>query len=73
MDQDLIEILLESMLKHGLDARAKTPFTGVTKLANGMLRVGLEDGNHIDAEKVLVALGRPPMLDGLKLENAGVK
>ena len=61
------------MSKLGLDARTKTPFTGVTKLDNGLLRVALEDGSHVDAEKVLVALGRPPLTEALKLENCGVK
>lgn len=65
VDQDLIEILMDCMVKLGLDARAKTPFTGVSKLDNGMLRVSLEDGSHVDAEKVLVALGRPPLTEPL--------
>ena len=47
VDQELIEVLLESMQKLGLDARTKTPFTGVTKLDNGQLRVTLADGGHV--------------------------
>lgn len=73
VDQELIEILLESMKKLGLDARTQTPFTGVTKLENGLLRVTLADGGHVDAESVLAALGRPPNVGPLLLENAGVK
>ena len=73
VDQDLIEILLDCMNKLGLDARVKSPFTGVSKLDNGMLRVALADGGHVDAERVLVAIGRPPMVEKLQLENAGVK
>lgn len=73
VDQDLIEILLDCMNKLGLDARVKSPFTGVSKLDNGMLRVALADGGHVDAETVLVAIGRPPMVEKLQLENAGVK
>jgi len=61
------------MGKLNLDCRVKTPFTGVSKLEDGMLRVHLADGGHVDAEKVLVALGRPPLTDDLLLENAGVK
>ena len=73
VDQELIEVLLDSMNKLGLDARTKSPFTGVSKLDNGLLRVALADGGHVDAEKVLVALGRPPNVEPLKLDNAGVK
>ena len=61
------------MTKLGLNAKTKTPFTGVSKLENGMLRVSLADGGHIDAEKVLIALGRPPNVEPLQLQNAGVK
>lgn len=60
VDQELIEVLLESMQKLGLDARTKTPFTSVSKLENGQLRVALADGGHVDADRVLAALGRPP-------------
>ena len=73
VDQELIEVLLESMQKLGLDARTKTPFTGVSKLDNGQLRVALADGGHVDADSVLCALGRPPNVAPLLLQNAGVE
>merc|ERR1719231_1337710 len=38
-----------------------------------MFRVNLKDGGHVDAERVLAALGRPPNFEPLKLDNAGVK
>lgn len=71
-DQELIPILMENMAKLHLDCRPNTPFTSVEKLENGLLRVNLADGGHVDAEKVLSALGRPPAVDDLKLDNAGV-
>ena len=61
------------MKKLHLDCRINTPFTGVEKLDNGMMRVNLADGTCIEAEKVLSAVGRPPNVDSLKLENAGVE
>ena len=61
------------MKKHGLDARTKTPFTGVSQLDNGLLRVSLADGGHIDSEKVLAAMGRPPNTKPLLLDNAGIQ
>lgn len=72
VDQDIIEVLIDCMGKLGLDARTKTPFTGVSKLENGLLRVSLADGGHVDVEKVLCALGRPALTDKLDLKNAGV-
>jgi glutathione reductase (NADPH) len=71
-DQELIPVLQTCMEKLGMDCRLGTPFTKVEKLESGMLRVHLQDGGHVDAEKVLAALGRPPNVDPLKLENAGV-
>lgn len=56
-----------------MDCRLGTPFTKVEKLEDGMLRVHLADGGHVDAEKVLAALGRPPNVDPLNLQNAGVE
>jgi pyruvate/2-oxoglutarate dehydrogenase complex dihydrolipoamide dehydrogenase (E3) component len=60
------------MEKLGMECRLGTPFTKVEKLENGMYRVHLKDGGHVDAERVLAALGRPPNIAPLKLENAGV-
>lgn len=73
VDQDIIPLLLENMEKLGLDCRLNTPFTGVERAENGMLRVNLADGGYVEAEVVLNAMGRPPNLEGLNLENAGVE
>ena len=73
VDQDLIPILVENMKKLHLDVRVNTPFDSVEKLSNGMHRVNLSDGTHVDAEVVLSALGRAPNLDALNLANAGVE
>jgi glutathione reductase (NADPH) len=61
------------MKKLHLDVRLKTPFESVEKLTNGMNRVNLSDGSHIEAEVVLAALGRKPNLQALNLERAGVE
>lgn len=74
VDQELVEtVLLPNMKKLGMDARKETPFESVEKLESGMFRVNLKDGGHVDAERVLAALGRPPNFEPLKLDNAGVK
>ena len=54
---------MENMKKLHLDCRINSPFTGVEKLENGMFRVNLADGTHIEAEKVLSAVGRPPNVE----------
>jgi glutathione reductase (NADPH) len=60
------------MKKLGLDARNKTPFTSVEKLENGCFKVNFENGQSLEAEKILSALGRPPNCEPLNLGAAGV-
>ena len=73
VDQELIPHLLENMQKLGMDGRVDTPFDQISKADNGMLRVQLQDGGYLEAEKVLWALGRSPNLNGLNLQKAGVE
>lgn len=72
-DPEMIPILQENMAKLHLDCRLNAPFKSVEKLENGLLRVNLEDGTFVDAERVLSALGRPPAVDDLTLGNAGIE
>lgn len=60
------------MKKLGLDVRLKTPFEKVTKNDDGSFKVHLKDGTSVEGEKVMVALGRPPNVDPLCLENTDV-
>jgi glutathione reductase (NADPH) len=73
VDSEVVDLLVESMKKLGLDIRLHTPFTKVTKdESTGELTVHLSDGSHITGDKVLVALGRPPLIDDLGLGDIGV-
>lgn len=42
-------------------------------MENGKLKIHMEDGSEIVADKVLSAIGRAPNTDSLHLEKAGVK
>ena len=66
VDQELIPHLLESMQKLGLDARLKTPFTKVEK-SGDKFKVYTEAGDVLEADRVLCALGRPPLVEPLNL------
>ena len=61
------------MAKLGLDLRLASQHEGVTKNADGSLRVTLKGGDIVDADKVLVAIGRPPNVEPLALQNTGVQ
>eukprot|EP00347_Sterkiella_histriomuscorum_P010522 403375964 len=74
VDKDVTDLLLENMKKLGLDVKLNTPFKRVSKnQENGLLCVETETGEQFHAEKVLVAIGRPQLLQGLNLEAAGVE
>ena len=70
-DQELIPHLQHSAKQLGLDLRLDSPFTSVKKLDDGFALV-LKDGTELKADQILSAMGRPPNVEPLKLENAGV-
>lgn len=72
-DSEILDVLKNHMTHTGLDVRLKSPFNKVTKLENGNVAVHLEDGTTVEAEKILSALGRPPLVDQLNLPAAGVE
>ena len=60
------------MLKSHLNSIQGRTHKKFSKNANGDIDVHLDDGSVISAEKVFIALGRPPLVAPLKLHNAGV-
>ncbi|UFS70669.1 dihydrolipoyl dehydrogenase [Geomonas sp. RF6] len=74
-DGEVTEALMRVLKKQGLDFRMGTKVTGCT-VQNGKAVLSLEAGEkkeELVADKVLVAVGRKPVLTGLGLEEAGVK
>jgi dihydrolipoamide dehydrogenase len=57
--------------KRGIDFKLGVRFSGVTQDDNGV-HVTLEDGTAIDADLLLVAVGRGPSTAGLGFEEVGV-
>lgn len=57
--------------KRGVDVFTSSAAESVTK--QGMLRVTLSGSRTIEAEKMLVAVGRKSNIEGIGLENAGIK
>jgi dihydrolipoamide dehydrogenase len=71
-DPDLITVLMRKLKRQGIDVMLNAKASG--GLQNGKVKVEV-DGQiqEIEAEKVLVAVGRRPYTEGLDLEKAGVK
>ncbi len=71
-DPDAVRILKDSLLRDGIDVREGIRIESVQTVAGGK-RVRIEGVEHtIEADEILVAAGRIPIVDGLNLEAAGV-
>lgn len=62
------------MKKLGLEIHMKTPFDKVVKdEETGLFKVILSDGKgSLEAEKILLAMGRPPVVKNMGLENTDI-
>jgi dihydrolipoamide dehydrogenase len=73
-DSEVTDALMKILKKQGFEFRMGTQVTGMEK-RNGKailtLKVG-EKSEEMECDKVLVAVGRKPILAGLGLEEAGV-
>ena len=66
--QDAGELMGDVFRSEGIDVRTDV---GVERVEPG-IRMTLTDGSTVDAEKLLVATGRRPHVQGLRLEQLGV-
>lgn len=76
-DRDIVESLMRDMAIAGIDIRLNTTFKSIHQESDGSLKMILNSADYAEksiiADKVLYAVGRPPMVDPLKLENTAVK
>jgi dihydrolipoamide dehydrogenase len=71
MDAELSRAAEKVFRKEGLTIRTGVRVTAVLPQAKGA-RVELEGGEVLEADRVLLAVGRRPYTEGLGLENAGL-
>ncbi|WP_448567216.1 dihydrolipoyl dehydrogenase [Thermus sp.] len=71
MDAELSRAAEKVFKKEGLAIRTGVRVTAVLPQAKGA-RVELEGGEVLEADRVLLAVGRRPYTEGLALENAGL-
>ena len=74
-DAEMGELLKKSLVKQGLDIHLETKVTGVSiEGAQATVRAEKKDGSAhtFDCDRVLVAVGRRPLTEGLGLAEAGV-
>jgi dihydrolipoamide dehydrogenase len=70
-DTDSSKQLERAFRKRKITALTSTPFKAVDRTETGV-RVHLENGDPVEAEVLLVAVGRGPSTEGLGLEEQGV-
>lgn len=70
-EESVSKQLERAFKKRGIDYKLGTRFQQVTQDANGVT-VSLEDGTTVEADYLLVAVGRGPSTSGLGYEEAGV-
>ena len=70
-DEAVSKALERAFRKRGIDLLVGTPFRSVESTEAGV-RLTVEDGRTVDAEMLLVAVGRGPSTTGLGYEEQGV-
>jgi dihydrolipoamide dehydrogenase len=70
-DPDVSTALQRAFRKRGIDVMVDTPFESVEPTDEGV-RVTVRGGGTVEAELLLVAVGRGPATDGLDFETQGV-
>ena len=72
-DDDVRVSLREEMEKKGVRFVLNTTFSKLEKDEAGVVHCHTSNGEVIEADQVLFAIGRKPAVEGLGLENAGVE
>ncbi len=72
-DDDIRSTVHEELVRSGVHVITRTVFERIEDLGEGRKRVHLDNGQHIDTDVVMYAIGRTPYVDDLGLEKAGVE
>lgn len=72
-DQSLRDRLLQITMARGIDYRFNSPIEQVEKREDGSFAVTTKGHDAMGADAVLIATGRSPNVEGLRLGSAGIK
>ncbi len=76
-DEDISKEIERSFRKRGIECRTGTSVTSVRETSDGLLAVEAKDASsqvrNWTVEKVLLAVGRKPITEGIGLETVGVE
>lgn len=72
-DTELRQHLADEMQQRGVNLRFNTDVESIEETASGARRISLNDGDEIEADLVMYATGRRPMLNDLGLEQVNIE
>ncbi|MBU2533098.1 MAG: glutathione-disulfide reductase, partial [Alphaproteobacteria bacterium] len=72
-DEDMRDGLTEAMRERGIKICTNVVVNSIEKQSDGSLKATLSDGQVLDTDQVMYAIGRDPHTAGLGLEKAGVE
>ena len=70
-DEEIRGFIAAEMVKAGVDLRLNADVASIVKTASG-LQTTLQDGSSLEADAMLYATGRVPLVQGLGLEALGI-
>jgi glutathione reductase (NADPH) len=72
-DQQIVDRLIQISLRKGIDFRFNSTIQKIERRDDGSLHVAMSGCDDIEADEILIAVGRRPNTQGLGLEAAGVE
>jgi dihydrolipoamide dehydrogenase len=72
IDSEIAGEFHKLLTKQGIEFKLGSKVTGVTTTSRGV-KIEIEDAEPVKADRVLVAVGRKPMTDGLNLDAIGLE
>ena len=72
-EPSIADLLAQVLREDGIDVRLGVKVERAELTADGLAKVHLSDGSTVEAERVLLAVGRTPTTDGLGLDVLAIK
>ena len=72
-DQQIVDRLIQISVRKGIDFKFNSKIDRIEKLKSGRLKLSMTGCDDIEADQLLIAVGRVPNTDGLGCKEAGVE
>jgi glutathione reductase (NADPH) len=72
-DQQIVDRLIQIAIRKGIDFKFNSTIDKIERLKNGKLKLTMTGCDNIEADQLLVAVGRQPNTEGLGCEDVGVE